>query len=89
MVGADLHAHVAAAHAQHGGVEFAAGAVLATVEEGDGVAGLQAQHLHVAGGARGQVDLGTRRKVDGAVEAGHVRYLFNGISVAFSAARNA
>ena len=40
VVGAHLHAHVAAAHAQHGGLEFTARAVGPTVKEGDAIARL-------------------------------------------------
>jgi hypothetical protein len=75
VVGAHLHAHVAAAHAQHGGLEFAARAVGPAVKQGDAIARLQAQHLHMARGARGQVDFGTGGQVSGAVEAGHLLLL--------------
>ena len=75
VVGAHLHAHVAAAHAQHGGLEFTARAVGPAVKEGDAIARLQTQHLHVARCARGQVDFGTGGQVSGAVEAGHLLLL--------------
>jgi hypothetical protein len=41
------------------------------VEQRDGVARLQAQHLHVAGGAGRQVQLGAGRHIHGAVKTRH------------------
>ncbi|MNT39597.1 hypothetical protein D3C72_1758580 [compost metagenome] len=74
MVGAHLHLHVAAAHAQHSGVKLAAlvASTLPAVEQRDGVARLQAQHLHMTRGARGQVQFDARGQGGGAVETGHV-----------------
>jgi hypothetical protein len=47
---------------------------LAAVEQRDAIARLQAQHLHMARGAGGQVDFGTGGQGSGAVEAGHLLY---------------
>ena len=73
LVAAHLHLHVAAAHLGDGGVKLApaAGNARPAVEQGDGVARLQAQHLHVAGGAGGQVQQRAGYQGGGAVKAGH------------------
>jgi len=65
------HLHIAAAHAHDGGLPLAARAVLRPFEQGDGVAGLQAQHLHMARRAGGQVDVQARGQRQGAVKAWH------------------
>ena len=74
VVGAHLHAHIAAAHAQHGGIELAPGAVgiLAAMEQRDAVTRLQAQHLHMARGAGGQINLGPGGQGRRAMETGHL-----------------
>ena len=68
------HAHIAAAHLDHGGIELAAGVAraLAAVEQGDAVTGLQAQHLHMACCARGQVQRGAGGQGSRAMETGHL-----------------
>jgi len=68
------HAHIAAAHLDDGGVELATGVAraLAAVEQGDAVTGLQAQHLHMACGARGQVQLGAGGQGGRAMKTGHL-----------------
>ena len=45
---------------------------LAAVEQGDAVTGLQAQHLHMACSARGQVQLGAGGQGGRAMETGHL-----------------
>ena len=74
VVGAHLHAHIAAAHAQHGGIELAPGAVgiLAAMEQRDAVTRLQAQHLHMARGAGGQINLGPGGQGRRAMKTGHL-----------------
>jgi len=68
------HAHIAAAHLDHGGIELAArvGRALAAVEQRDAVTRLQAQHLHMACSARGQVQLGAGGQGGRAMETGHL-----------------
>ena len=56
------------AHAGDGGVKLTA---CRAVKQGDAVARLQAQHLHMAGRTGGQVQFGTRGKRGGAVKAWH------------------
>ena len=58
---------IAAAHAGHGGVKLAAFAV----EQGDGIARLQAQHLHMACSARWQTQGQAGGQGGGAIKAGH------------------
>ncbi|MNZ87158.1 hypothetical protein D3C78_1060080 [compost metagenome] len=72
-VRADLYLYVAAAHAQHGGLELAARKAFARLafEQGDAVARLQAQHLHMACGAGGQIQRVAGVQRNGAVESGH------------------
>ena len=74
VVRADLHEHVTAAHAQHGGIKLAAGAVsaLPAMEQRDGVTRLQAQHLHMPRRTRGQLQLGASGQGNRAVKTGHV-----------------
>jgi hypothetical protein len=62
---AELHLHIAAAHVHDGGFELAALAV----EEGDGVAGLLAQHLHMARGTRRKREPGAALQRQGAIKA--------------------
>ena len=45
------------------------------VEERQRIAGLLAQHLHMARGARGQFDFGTRGQRCRAVETGHLLFI--------------
>ena len=51
-MGADRHLHIAAAHAGHGRCKLAA----FTIEQRDAIAGLHAQHLHMARCAGRQVE---------------------------------
>ena len=58
-VGGNAHADIAAAHAGDDGVKLAAGKARASLafEQGNGVARLMAQHLHMARSASGQIQL--------------------------------
>jgi len=73
VVRADLDLHIAAAHAQHLGFEFAAREALARLafEQGDAVARLQAQYLDMARRAGGQLQRQAGAQGKRAVEAGH------------------
>ncbi|MNR38084.1 hypothetical protein D3C85_1561570 [compost metagenome] len=73
MVRANLHEHVAAAHAQHLGFEFAAGEAVAGLafKQGDAVARLQAQHLDMARRAGGQLQRDAGAQWKRTVESGH------------------
>jgi hypothetical protein len=71
VVGSDQHLDIGAAHAGDGGVEFPAGSVWSAVEQRDHRTRLQAQHLHMARGARRQVDDLAAGQRHGAVEARH------------------
>ena len=74
VVHTDLHAHVAAAHAQHGGIKLATGGrciAQATMKQRNAIARLQAQHLHMARSTSGQVDFGTGGQINGAIKTGH------------------
>ena len=61
------HANITAAHVLHLGAELAALAV----EQGQGMAWLHAQHLHVSCGGGRQVQNLARDQGQGAVKAGH------------------
>ncbi len=71
LVRHQAHLHMAAAHFDNLRLPLAVGS--SAVEQGDGIAGLQAQHLHMAGGTRGQVELGTSGQRQGAMKAGHIK----------------
>ena len=69
LVRHQAHLHMAAAHFDNLRLPLAVGS--GAVEQGDGIARLQAQHLHMAGGTRRQVELGTSGHGQGAMKAGH------------------
>ena len=68
VVRADKHLHIAASHVGDGRLIFA---IRLAVKEGDGVAGLQAQHLHMARWTAGQIQRGASLQRRGNKEAGH------------------
>ncbi|MPN51561.1 hypothetical protein SDC9_199209 [bioreactor metagenome] len=78
-MGVDAHAHAVAAHVQHDGFKLPALALRSAIKQCDGIAWLQAQHLHMAHGAFGQVDFGAANQRYGAVKAGHAELFALGL----------
>ena len=71
LVHTDFHIDIAAAHAHDRGLELAALAV----EQSDHHTGLQAQHLHMAGGTGWQAQRLAGGQRHGAMETGHRLYI--------------